>query len=573
MSVFFNGRLLITPASASVVDDSALRNPGLTVGNLPAFIGPATGGQPNTALRFGSPSEAIKVLKSGDLLSAVIRAFDPSAQTGGPSTVVAIRVNPAVQASGTIKDSSGNVVIDLLATDYGLDGNRVTVKVETGTNAGTKKLTTQYGTSYYTGDNIGRNLFTIRYGGAAASATMTITGTQLTIDAPTGTNVVTADLNVYNTIQRLVDYLNGQTNMTAAVLNGFGSLSTLNQLDYASAQDIKTATFTVTGNLQACIDWFNSNSEGLVDATRHAAAGTAPVNSVRFLTGGGEGTTTSTDWSNAFTTLQSQDVQMVVPCSSDAAIHAMADAHCAYMSTVGKMERRAICGMATGTTDAAAIAAAYALNSDRTSLVHVGMYDYNLAGVLTLFPPYILAAMIAGGFTGSNPGTAMTNKTLKIRGLERAVRNPTDTDVLIEAGIMCVEATNGGYKVVKSISTWLVNDNFNRVEVSTGVALDFVTRNVRDALDVLRGEKGSPLLLSRAVSIADSTLRELARAEPAGPGVIVGDANSPAYKNIRATLEGDVVRVEFQCSPAIPANYVLTTVYAVPYSGSATVAA
>ena len=78
------------------------------------------------------------------------------------------------------------------------------------------------------------------------------------------------------------------------------------------------------------------------------------------------------------------------------------------------------------------------------------------------------------------------------------------------------------------------------------------------------------MVLSRAISIAESTLRELARQEPQGPGVLAGDEANPPYRNIRATLEGDVVRIEFECSPVIPVNYILTTVFAVPYTGSAT---
>ena len=75
--------------------------------------------------------------------------------------------------------------------------------------------------------------------------------------------------------------------------------------------------------------------------------------------------------------------------------------------------------------------------------------------------------------------------------------------------------------------------------------------------------------LQRAISITESALRELARAEPQGPGVLVGDAQSPAYRNISASLEGDTLRVQFECSPAIPVNYVLVSIFAVPYSGAA----
>lgn len=570
MSVFFNGRLLTSPVTASVVDDSALANQNLSVGNIVALIGRSVGGKPNTVLRFGSPSQAKAALVDGELLTAVLKAFDPSAQTGGPATVVAIRVNPALQSSLNLLDAGATPVIALTSTDYGLYNNQIKVKIEAGTTTG-KKLTTQFGNSYYSQDNVARRAFQVQYGGAQASARMSVTGTTLTLEAPNSTVVATIDLNTYDTVQEVVDRINVVASFTASVLDGNGNTPALNGLDYVNNQDVKTAAYVANANLQAVVDWFNGATEGYVTATRQAGVGTVPANlAFTYLTGGSDGVVTNTEWSSAFTTLQTADVQWVVPVSSDPAIHAMADAHVAYMSNVARMERRAIVGSPPATSDATAVTLAKALNSDRTSLVHLGFYDYDSAGALVLRPPYIAAALIAGAFSGVNPGTPLTNKTIKVRGLERDLRNPTDTDVLIDGGVLALENTPGGYKVVKSISTWLTNDNYNRVEVSTGVALDFVARNVRQALDVLRGEKATPILLSRAVELCKSTLTELARAEPQGPGVITGDAENPAFKNIKATLEGDVVRVEFQCSPVIPANYILVSIFAVPYSGTAT---
>ena len=571
MSVFFNGRLLVSPTTASVVDDSAMNNKNLSVGNIVALVGRSAGGKPNTALRFGTPSEAVAALVDGELLTAVLKAFDPSAQTGGPATVVAVRVNPATQATLALLDGASAAVITLASTDYGLRANQIKVKIESASVAG-KKLTTQLGNAYYTEDNVARNALKVRYTGAEATGVMTITGAAVTLQAPTGTTVATIDLNSYKTVQELVDRINVVSGFAASVQDGNGTKMALNGLDYVTAQDVKTADYVATAHLQAIVDWFNGTSEGFITATRAAAVGTLPANlPFTYLAGGSDGVVTNSEWAAAFTTLQSEDVQWVVPVSSDASIHAMADTHVAFMSNAGRKERRSIVGTTLGTSDADAIMAAKALNSDRTSLVHLGYYDYDAAGALVLQPPYLLAAMIAGAFSGVNPGTALTNKTLKVRGLERKLRNPTDTDVLINGGVMCVEDTPTGYKVVQSISTWLTNDNYNRVEVSVGVACDFVARNWRNALDVLRGEKANAILLARAASITESTFRELARQEPQGPGVLAGDAESPPYKNIRFTIEGDVLRGEAQVSPVIPANYVLLTLFAVPYSGSASV--
>ena len=570
MSVFFGGRLLTSPTTASVVDDSGLANKNLTVGNVVALLGTSVGGKPNTALRFGNPSQAKAALRSGDLLTAVLKAFDPSNQTGGPSEVVAIRVNPALQASLALLDSSASASINLVSTDYGLYTNQIKFKVETGSTAG-KKLTAQFGNDYFSQDNVTRNALQVQYTGAEATAVITVTNTTFVLQAPSGTAVATLDLNVYKTIAQLVDRINTLTGFTASVQDGNGAKPALNGLDSLVSQDIKTAAYVVKADLQACVDWINGTGEGFLTATRPTLASKPPTNiPFTYLSGGTDGTTTNTEWSNAYTTLQQVDVQWVTPVTPTASIHAMNDAHVAFMSTVGKMERRGIVGTASGTTDEQAKTAAKALNSDRTSLVHLGFYDYNDDGDLVLFEPYMLAALLAGAFSGVNPGTPLTNKAIKVRGLERDLRNPTDTDELIKGGVLCVENTPKGFKVVQSISTWLVNDNYNRVEVSTGVAVDYVARNVRDALDDLRGQKGTPILLARAVSITESRLSELARAEPQGPGVITGDEANPAYRNIRAELDGDVLRVEFECQPVIGVNYVLVSIFAKAYAGTAT---
>jgi len=569
MSVFFNGRLIVSPATASVINDSALDPKNSSVGNIVALVGRAAGGKPKTVLRYGSPQEAQRELVSGELLEAVRAAFDPSPETGGPETVVVIRVDNAVQSTGVLKDASNNTVVNLTSNNYGVRENQLQYKVEAGSISGLR-VTTKRGNDYYTKDNIERRAFSVHYTGGQASATITVNGTQVILSAPAGTVVETLDLTQYPVIIDLVDRINVVAGFEANVLDTSYNSPALQGLDFVTAQDVKTAAYTVKGDLQAVIDWLNGPTQDFVRATRANNAGKPPaVADWTFMTGGSDGTTTFNDWAAAFEVLQTADVQWVSPVSGDAAIHALADTHATYMSDVALKERRVICGTVANTTDLQAIDAAKSLNSKRTSLVHIGHYNYNLAGKQTLFPPYITAALVAGAFSGVNPGTPLTNKAIKVRGLERELRNPTDTDVLINGGVFCVEKVDTGYKVVKSITTWLSDRNYAKVEQSTGWALDYTARRVREALDVLRGAKGGPISLQRAISITESALSELAKAEPQGPGVLVGDAQSPAYRNITAALEGDVLRVQFECSPAIPVNYILATIYAVPYSGTA----
>lgn len=570
MSVFFNGRLIVSPGTFSKVDDSALLNQNLSTGNVVCCIGASTGGQPNTGLVFGNPSDALAVLKSGELLTAVQNAFDPSNETDGPSQVVAIRVNPAVQAALTLKDAGTNNVINLVSTDYGQYTNQISVTIAAGSTTGVK-ATTQLGNAFYTQDNIARNAFSIQYTGGQATASMTITDTQITIFAPNGTPIggTPVTFAAYPTVAQLVDFLNTIPNITALVLDGNDNTATAAALDHVTAVDIKTAVYTATANLQAVIDWFNGLGEPLVTATRVANAASPPaVLATTFLAGGSDGVITNTQWSNAFTTLQALDVQWVNPVSGDPAIAAMADAHVQFMSTVGRKERRAICGTALATTDANAIAAAKALNSDRTSLVHIGYYNYNAAGALTLYAPYLTAALIAGAFAGVSPGTPLTNKALAVRGFERYLKDPIDTDPLLLGGVLPVEQADKGFIVTQSISTWLIDTKFDKREQSCGAAADFTSRSLRKALDVLRGSKSDPNLLARAMSITQSTCKLLAVPDPNGPGVLVGDANNPPFQNIKASITGDVLSVQVEASIVIPNNYILITIAAVPFSGS-----
>lgn len=570
MSVFFAGRLWVSPAVMSTIDDTAMADQGISVGNVLAIVGRSAGGEPNKALRFGSPSEARATLREGELLTAVLRAFDPSAQTGGPAMVIAMRVNPAVRSTLALRNAAGATTINLESTDFGIYTNQISVKVEPGSVSGLR-LTTQLDRELFTADNIGRRAFTIRHSGAQLTATMTVTDTAVTLHAPAGTAVRTIDLNIARNVRQLVDQINSVPGFMASVLDGNDNTPALMGLDHVSAADVRTADFIASANTQAVADWFNGHGEGLVNAVRVAGVGTPPAPLARtFLSGGSDGVVSMTHWSDAYTALQAEDVQWVVPLSADPAIHAMNDAHCAFMSNVGRKERRGIVGMGTGVTDAAAIAAARALNSDRTSLVHLGFWDFDeITGKLVLRPAFILAALLAGAFSGVNPGTPLTNRSIKVRGLERHLRNPTDTDLLINGGVFAVESTPTGYRVVRSITTWLINDNFNRVEVSTGVAVDFTARNVRNALTALKGERASPIAISRAISMTESVLRELSIPEPQGVGVLVGDAASPPFRNIRASIEGDVLRVEFQASPAIPVNFIPITIFAVPFRGAA----
>lgn len=568
MPVFFNGRLLTTPTVETLVYDGGLSPQSATVGNSLALIGLAEAGIPKKPTRIRSIAHAREALRGGELLYAVEKAFSPSPETSAPGAIIAVRVNPAVQAAWTFKDADGDEVLTVKSTDYGLYTNNIQVKIESGSVAG-KKVTTQQGARFYTQDNLAREAFTIHYTGAETTATLTVSETQVILVA--GSTTTTLQLSEFSTVQRLIERISAEADWTVELLPGAANTAALRGLDALTEVDVKTAEVTVTAHLQAVIDWINSAAEDLVTAERVTGAGTPPANvAFTYLSGGTDGTSLNADWAAAFDALQAEDVQWLAPLSAEPAVWGMADSHCQFMSTVGRRERRCFVGNNRDLDPEQAAADAATINSDRTSYVYPAFYDYDGLGRLTLMPAYQMAAMIAACFASLTPGEPMTNKALRIRGLEVPIAVPGDTDYLIQSGVLSVhQAIRGGYRVTKSISTWLSSANYNRVEVSTGAALDYVVRSVRERLELFVGRKGTRLAITMIVEETASVLQMLARNEPYGLGLLAGDNTNPPYRNIRAEIVGDAVRVEFECSPVVPINFILVNIYAQAYQGFA----
>ncbi|NCA72071.1 MAG: hypothetical protein EOM91_18730 [Sphingobacteriia bacterium] len=569
MAVYFNGRLFVTPTVESAIDDSGMLSRNIAGGSTLAIIGRSEGGAPQTPIWIRSAAHARQVLRSGEGLRAVELAMAPSAETQGPNKILFVRVNPATQSALALKSAADDTVISLVSTDSGLYTNSISVAIESGSTSG-KRVTTRHGNRRYSRDNVARNAFSVVYSGAEATATVTITDEAVTLKAPgTATPGDVIDLNVYRTVQEVVDRINSVPGWLATLTPGSANTPALKGLDAVTAASAKTTALTVTANLQAIVDFINSASEGFVTATRADNAVAVPANLAEtFLTGGSDGNVTNESWSDCLDALETEDSQFIAPLSPDPAIWAMADAHCLWMSTAGKHERRCFVGAAVGVDLDGAIDHAFNINSDRTCFAWPGVYVAGANSQLELLPPYMHAVMIGAAFAGLSPGATMTNKSLRIKGLEYEPRVTTDTDQLITAGVCTTAKTETGYKVVKAVSTWLNDSKYNRVEVSCGIATDYTARAVRDALQPFLGMKANPITRNLAISRTESTLKGLALPEPEGPGVLAGDAANPAYRNITAEIEGDVLRVSFECSPVIPLNYVLIAITITPYSSA-----
>jgi hypothetical protein len=289
--IYFDGRRIIRPQAITKIDDSGMFARGLGGGNTLALIGEATGGEPGKVLWFTDPSYAKTVFRSGDLLTAIQRAYDPSDSVNGAYLVAAIRVNPATQATLALNDALGNPLILLTSLDWGIWNNQIKARIETATLNRGKKVTITYGSSYDQGDNIFRNSFVLGLSDALAkTGTFTISIVEggsktLTTTIVAGAQKVYLDAVDETAAAETDDTSYFSTHLTATAYLYIGSDIPFSALDFELGGGVANATAaTLVG------EYWNGGWETitLTDGTLVTGATLAKAGTISF--------TKPTDW-------------------------------------------------------------------------------------------------------------------------------------------------------------------------------------------------------------------------------------------------------------------------------------
>lgn len=139
--------MISVPGSYSEIDASGLESVGLTASGIVAVLGTAEGGKPVSAIfetkdfiTINQPQKARDIFRSGDLREVADILFAPAKDPdirGGAQSMVAMKINPATQASGVLANAYGNAV-NLLSKDYGAFTEQVNVSILSGTTQGKK---------------------------------------------------------------------------------------------------------------------------------------------------------------------------------------------------------------------------------------------------------------------------------------------------------------------------------------------------------------------------------------------------------------------------------------------------
>lgn len=349
-----------------------------------------------------------------------------------------------------------------------------------------------------------------------------------------------------------------------------GKKITIQYID--SAQGTILEVFdNVTSTAAAAVAAINNGISGQrgpsVYVTAVAGADTtAPVNLVFTpLASGVEGTTTSTQWTNAFNALQTEDVDIIVPISQDQTVAAQVKSHCETQS--GLKFRKERIGF-VGSSPAFATNALYladlqtnalALASSRVALVAPGFRRPNAAGVTTLYGPEYMACAIGGIVAGQQVGESPTFKFIKAVGIDFGFTY-SDLESLVLYGVTAVQfVRDQGFRINQGIMTYQTDANPMFREISVRRVGDYLMKTIRTRLErEFVGGRGDSATLRAMGERIISTLNEM-----------VQDRVITAYRDVAISVQSSVARVSFEFSPVEPIDFIQITGYAKPGSLSA----
>lgn len=446
--------------------------------------------------------------------------------------------------------------------------------IPTGSGLAISAISTAYSTDYTAIGALSNDVSTTGYSLTGPSyGTGLVTRVTLPIPVPAAT--ISSSSSQERTIGALLAKINQTfipatatttaSGWKASLASGMTDLSTpSNRLDLMSqtTAGLNGTATTLTANVAELFDALNTSpfSDHFSASKQSAWYSPSVPNGVFAFSGATEvSPITPAHWASALEALENVDnVTMIVPMTASTSIQAAVLSHCQTMSgPSGKKERLAIFGGGTGqsVTDVKQVAATF--NDKRAVVVWPGIKELDSDGNLSTWPPFYLAATIAGMLMSQgDPSQPLTARSVVVKGLE-TIAKPSVIDDLTANGVFAIRYDSGrGFTVAQSLTTWTGDLKFSRREISTVRCADIVMKSVRDSVQFLVGSKLDASLIANITRFVNTSLVYAQQA-----GLIVGSGTNPAFKDVLVRAVGDAVYVDFSISPAIPANYLLITAH------------
>jgi hypothetical protein len=604
MGVFFNGRFYIKPTVATFIDDSGLQPVGLIGANVIGMMGPAKDGIPNQGFLLTSLKDAIDIFSEGPLVEGVAAAFSGGAQfiwatrVGGTYNSTTKAFSSAPLRASYATGGSPDIPFKLWSTIYGAHATGIKATFAANVTSGIDITVLGFGNTYSALGVKSDCLKVANGSGTSVVFTIAKSGSAYNLVITSGANTApTLNLANYTNMIDLVAAINQAlatatpaaiTNITVTSLNDAAHPI---ELDKAVTTVLAAGTGYVSKNVKAAYDWLNSGQQPYVTAEDTGNIFTTVENkdisllnvaspgTDFVLTGGSYGSVDATSYQGVLAEIYEDlnPIDAIVPIVDDYLTYSLTGSttpdsifnyaylHAKHMSTLGSDERKAYFGYQFSASDGDAdtlvttlASKATNFNSQYAVICSPRLQMFSQKGDLKTFNGTYTAAFVTGMIANFPVGEPITNKTVSgIVSVSTVFKN-RQIITLLDAGVLTIERLPSGiFRIVQGITTWITDDNFNKKEISVGLASNFVAKNCRSTLSTFVGKKNSPFVLQTIKGALIQILKDLESQE-----VIVGTTEFPAFRNIIISADGDIVRISFECSPVLPINYVLITVHA-----------
>lgn len=551
VGIVVQGRRMVIPGVVAVTRTDGFNQPRPPLLRRAAIIATSLGGPPREFVRL-TPENYVRTLKGGQGLKILDLAVNPSPDVPGLGEADFYRINNAVRATLGF----GNLTLTLLPAHAGIMGNSFRARRDSaGGTAITLRLEDTTTGAVEESAPLGPAL-TIRYLGGVVTPAPTVNVSDV---AGVRTLVLTAGGPNENfswalgdggirTFADLATRLNGTAAWSGAVLH---------RHHLFNPALLPTGAVTLTANagtldlgVAAQVAWLEGSE--LARGVSAVAAATGVGQGWFFFSGGGEGApVTLADYEAAFLALQTRDIQAVYVESTDAAVHVMAEQHCAIMShPVQQRERRFFCGPALAANRTAqldsALARARELQSELATVVGTPLTRRNLRnGLLEPHSPNEIAAMALGMACGVRPEIDLTYKLLRVTGTTFAY-DRQEIGRFIEGGVFAVfyDDEDGVFRVADDVTSWQRDANIMH-RLRFGVDLrHFLVRKIRRYTKQFVGGVGDATTVEAILNATERALIEEVRGGPSPEGVL--NAVGP----IVAVFDGmELVAVDFEAHP------------------------
>jgi hypothetical protein len=557
----------------------------------------------------------------------VTNAFTTAAGVGtapGAGTVYQVRtgqIRTGTAAAGAAATITLEATIDFALNELaGLivaitsgtgSGQRRTI---TGNTAGISSVVTVDNNWTTTPDNT--SVYEFRY---ATTATATISGsagvaTGLTTSVAVNGAVAATGLNLTfaanETLEELVYRINLDSDYLAYVSPGANGLTLVKTLDHGSGESgveirndrnaISAAPSVSTdppvswpnhfrADLQALVDSINDTSDYVTAArstssipgsgrSRPEYTSTTGVTSTQ-LSGGTRGTSTNTNWQNAFDALLLERCNHVVPLivedlseqgygstATYASVAAQLGSHVSLARGASQSERGGYIGYKGNF--AGYLKRCNDFNDEDIQVTSQRFKALDVDGNLTEQDEWVSAVCAAGMRAGMpEVGEPLTHKYLRAQDLTQDTSwdpaETTDANVLIQNGALFAEFVRGkGIRWVRDLTSYIKNDNLALAEGSVRDVVRYTAYGLRVFLeDRFTGIKASPATASNIKEAAGRYLDQLR-----SDNIIVDSTDDSgnviyAYHNLRVTISGDIATIRVSIFPVVGLNFQLNNLY------------